>query len=1673
MAKPLPDTAALTGSERAADLTTPAAAVAINPGAAGSTVPDAVETFTDNELPLDFLDRIVAGNALAFTLPDGRKASGGIEMIQRDAHGIEWVQGRLTLPQPGSYFFRRQIIPGVAGPLVGNVRFDGKQDGWKIEPAGASGAPHMLARKLDEIICANYAAAPPAAAAAGGEVANAPQTHPTNMPIPPYQTVIPLQSLPGATAVIYLDFDGETGPFAGWGDFNAAPSGANNDQVFDVWRMVCEDYMSFNINITTDRKVFDTAPQGRRQHCVITPTNNASPGSGGVAFVGSYNWGGDTVCWVFMSAGKNSADAIAHEVGHTLGLSHDGTTTGAEYYAGQGSGVTGWAPVMGVGYYESLTQWSKGEYLNANNTQDDLSIIAYNNNNTGYRPDDTGDTLATARYLEIASDNTVANEGIIETTGDIDAFRFVTTGGLATLNVNPASLSPDLDIQAEIVNAATSVVVVSDNPDLALNAAVSANLAAGEYLLRVRGVGRGNPLVDGYTNYGSLGSYLISGSVVGGVKSQRFTIVENRSNGSAVGSVVPRNNHGAASFAYAITSGNTHGAFAINPATGAITVANGVALNYEALSLRWDDPATFEMFVTITDAANPSLNENLRTVVTVANVNEAPSATGGTATLVEHTPVGTNVFQVPASDPDRFDFVSYSIAGGNIANVFAIDANTGQITVAADIAVAADTVYHLSVQVTDQGTPALSTFVNVDITVSKVAGGAPTAPIRIMPLGDSITYGAAGRYRNKLYQTLTAAGYNVDFIGTQTGGGVATLPDSNHEGHGGWTIGQLDANVGSWFGLLEDPDVILLHIGTNDFGLNVDPASAINRLDALITKMATLRPYAHIIVTNLLERNEPYNTSIQTQFNPFVQAKVNAQAALGRRVTFLDMRSAVPLSETVDQLHPNQTGNDHMADAWLPAIQAVIGTQGDSATPAIVRALANADQTHVAITFSKPVADSAARVQNFALNGGLTVSAAALSASKRVVTLTTSQQTLVGNYTVTLNGIVDRTPAALPLPANSAADFNATTVIPIGNANFNDSFPFDSLITTDAATGLGAPWCRAAADWVVISYNAWMNPANTDGGQLLSQGARAYQVLATTYAAGTYRLSADLATSFNDGGTAVLSLVDAVTGTVLATQAWHYGPGEAGGDQYHWAYDQGLGLTVTEGNAAIGHPIRIVLSGGTGFSEYENIALNFIPSATSITIGNPGFNNDFPFDSLITTNPASGLGAPWCRAAADWVVIAPNAWMNPANTDRGQLLSTGGAATQVLAATYTAGSYRLSADLATSFNDGGTAVLSLVDAATGSVLATQAWHYGPGEAGGDQYHWAYDQGLGLTVAAGNPAIGHQIKIVLSGGSGYSEYDNIALHFNPPATAIAIGNAGFNNDWGTDSLITTDPAAGFGAPWFRTGADWVDIAPSAWMNPANTDRGQLLSQGRPAYQILTDRYTAGTYRLAADLATSFNDGGTATLSLVDAANGNVLATQAWHYDLGESGGDQYHWAYNQGLSLTVAAGDAAIGHPIEIVLSGGTGNSEYDNIALTFTVPIVTFNTWAGTTHGLSGPAAAFDADPDHDGIPNGVEFVIGGQPNPARPSSNSSALLPTVASAGANLVFRYTRMNEAAYLNPLVEFNTGLSGTWTTAVNGVNATIVVTPGATAATVTVTIPKGAANQMFARLKVTQP
>jgi hypothetical protein len=99
----------------------------------------------------------------------------------------------------------------------------------------------------------------------------------------------------------------------------------------------------------------------------------------------------------------------------------------------------------------------------------------------------------------------------LETAGDLDVFSFSTTGGSFSFTALGDASSQNIDVLMEILDS-NGAVVTYVNPDTLTNATVSATLAAGNYFLRVSGAGRGDVLVDGYSNYGSIGQYTISGN---------------------------------------------------------------------------------------------------------------------------------------------------------------------------------------------------------------------------------------------------------------------------------------------------------------------------------------------------------------------------------------------------------------------------------------------------------------------------------------------------------------------------------------------------------------------------------------------------------------------------------------------------------------------------------------------------------------------------------------------------------------------------------------------------------------------------------------------------------------------------------------------------------------------------------------------------------------------------------------------------------------------------------------------------------------------------------------------------------------------------------------------------------------------------------------------------------
>jgi len=422
--------------------------------------------------------------------------------------GNEFLAGEIE-NTPGSSFFVRIKDKSVEG----NIVFRKTHKAYKYS-SDSSGKVYINETDINKVLCIDFDRASAAAASSAAAKTTAVAA-----------AVTTLESNPGANGCVLLDFDGQYVSGTPWNNGNpidAQASPMTDAEIQQAWELVSEDYRPLNINVTTSEAVFNTYPKNRRRRCIITPTNTAAPGAGGVAYVGSFNWNDDTPCWVFNDGAKYAGDAISHEVGHTLGLSHDGRTTPPEdYYAGQGN----WAPIMGVGYYKNIVQWSKGEYANANNTEDDLAVMAGTAYGVGFHSDDHGNTPATAAALAVDASGNAGSTGVIERTGDIDVFSFTTTGGTAALNFNPDPLFPDLDIQATLYNSSGAVVATA-NPT-GLSAGISVSLAAGTYYVAVTGTGAGDPLVDGYTNYGSLGAYTISGTIAGATANAAATFYKD------------------------------------------------------------------------------------------------------------------------------------------------------------------------------------------------------------------------------------------------------------------------------------------------------------------------------------------------------------------------------------------------------------------------------------------------------------------------------------------------------------------------------------------------------------------------------------------------------------------------------------------------------------------------------------------------------------------------------------------------------------------------------------------------------------------------------------------------------------------------------------------------------------------------------------------------------------------------------------------------------------------------------------------------------------------------------------------------------------------------------------------------------------------------------------------
>ena len=391
-----------------------------------------------------------------------------------------------------------------------------------------------------------------------------------------------LHSSPTSSKVIYLDFNGHTTTGTSWNntrmgssfyspayDINGNPAIFNNEElsrIQQIWQRVAADYAPFDVDVTTQAPPTDWLIKSNSSdpnygiRAVITsygPYNTA----GGVAYANSFNAANDTPCFIYNKSLAGAAEAVSHEVGHTLGLSHDGTSS-STYYYGHGSGETSWAPIMGSSYTKNVTTWDNGTYFGSTNGAasanyghgpNDMAVIT-TFNGFGYQLDQIGNDPSSAAALTVTG-GVVSQFGRIETSLDSDFYSFQLQGsGNVNLKFDPycyrayvdrdglwggsnlvytapvidansgtayADSGSNLDLAVGLYSSSGSLLGSFNGAGLATTLAWS-NLAAGTYYVKLDGVGVGKPTTsppNGYNDHASVGNYLITGTITNALNS--------------------------------------------------------------------------------------------------------------------------------------------------------------------------------------------------------------------------------------------------------------------------------------------------------------------------------------------------------------------------------------------------------------------------------------------------------------------------------------------------------------------------------------------------------------------------------------------------------------------------------------------------------------------------------------------------------------------------------------------------------------------------------------------------------------------------------------------------------------------------------------------------------------------------------------------------------------------------------------------------------------------------------------------------------------------------------------------------------------------------------------------------------------------------------------------------
>ena len=349
-------------------------------------------------------------------------------------------------------------------------------------------------------------------------------------------------SRPNAKQVIYLDFTGyvddyygsvsaaqvafkdtnltyiQTAPFeynARFGDLSQPYPTAS--AIYDIWRMVAEDFAAFDVDVTTEAPTYDALVKSSeadmeygKRVVIGYATGTSKPwyvGGGAFSGGGSFGFQHDRPVYIFsVQSRQNIAAQVTHEVSHTLGLAHDSgkiylstadiqdadgnwstvydyfTPESQSYYQGVEITPNGalspktnitWYPVMGGaptvssrgGYYyyddaDFINQWNNGTYSSAGNQEDDFAILLGLKEGSGTAFTDKPLLYSAAsRNINLAEDDAGDTLTSAAALGTAQEGTLLTTNAIIGKHVSGSSVTNDVDLFSVTATTSGELVV--------------------------------------------------------------------------------------------------------------------------------------------------------------------------------------------------------------------------------------------------------------------------------------------------------------------------------------------------------------------------------------------------------------------------------------------------------------------------------------------------------------------------------------------------------------------------------------------------------------------------------------------------------------------------------------------------------------------------------------------------------------------------------------------------------------------------------------------------------------------------------------------------------------------------------------------------------------------------------------------------------------------------------------------------------------------------------------------------------------------------------------------------------------------------------------------------------------------------------------------------------------